>query len=80
MEVDLGRALQAVFNAEHVPQAVISKVMQGQAPKVPLAQRAQKALEHYNKAMGDLKRGDWAGYGDQLKQLKEILQEMSKEP
>jgi len=45
-----------------------------------LARQAQQALEHYNQAMDDLKREDWSGYGDQLKQLKEILQKMSKRP
>jgi len=78
MEVNLAQALRTVFNAENVPPAVTSKVIRGQAPAVPLAQGAQQALEHYNKAMDDLKRGDWSGYGAQLKQLKEILQKMSK--
>lgn len=78
MEVNLDRALRAVFNAENVQPRVTAQAMQGQKSTLPLAHRARQALDHYNKAMDALKREDWAGYGAELKQLKQLLQKMAK--
>ncbi|NOZ79441.1 MAG: UPF0182 family protein [Acidobacteria bacterium] len=76
MERNLDLALRVVFNAQNVPAKAISRVMQGQAPAVPLTREAQKALDHYNKAMDALKRGDWSGYGAELKKLRALLEKM----
>ncbi len=39
---------------------------------------AAQALEHYNKAMEYLRKGDWAGYGRELDRMKQVLEEMAK--
>jgi len=36
-----------------------------------------QALEHYNRARDNLKQGDWAGYGRELKRLEDLLKEMA---
>ena len=40
--------------------------------------RIRDALDHYNRAMGALKQGDWAGFGAELDKLRSALQEPSK--
>ena len=35
------------------------------------------ALQYYNQAKENLRRGDWAGYGERLKKLEEILKEIA---
>jgi len=41
------------------------------------AERARKALEHYEQAIARLKSGDWAGFGAELDAMRELLQQMS---
>jgi uncharacterized membrane protein (UPF0182 family) len=81
MRRTLDEALQAVFNKGSIQQdttgipqqmPVFQKGLQG------LSIRAQKALDHYNRALDYLKQDNWAGYGKELQQMKEILSEMAK--
>ena len=76
MEKTLDEALKAVFAAQGVPPAQQQKVLSG-APAGPLPAGAQAALNHYNQAMEYLKQGNWAKYGEQLGQLKQILETMA---
>ena len=69
-------ALRAVFAVEGVPLAQQQKVLSG-SPAGPLPAGAQEALNHYNKAMDYLKQADWAKYGEELGQLKQILETMA---
>jgi uncharacterized membrane protein (UPF0182 family) len=39
---------------------------------------ASRALEHYLKSREFLRQENWAGYGDELKRLEEVLREMQK--
>ncbi len=76
MRKTLDEALKAIFAP--------GKTYPGQpstgATSTNLYQEARKALYHYNRAMELLKKGDWAGYGAQLQQMKEILERMSHPP
>jgi hypothetical protein len=40
---------------------------------------AQQALDHYNKALNYLKQGNWGKYGEELSQMKRILENMAGE-
>ena len=40
---------------------------------------ARRALEHYQKAEDRLRAGDWSGYGAEQKQLKRLLDELSRQ-
>jgi uncharacterized membrane protein (UPF0182 family) len=76
MEKTLDEALRAVFAAEGVPPAQQQKVISG-LPAGPLPAGAQEALDHYNKAMEYLKQANWGKYGEELSQLKQILETMA---
>ncbi len=81
MRRTLDQALQSVFNVQENQQAVV-EVKPGlvQTGMPVLSDQAQQALDHYNRALQHLKQNDWAGYGKELKQMKEILLQMSKAP
>jgi uncharacterized membrane protein (UPF0182 family) len=77
MEETLEQSLQRLFTgriAKEAPQAV--------ATATPVAagddNRAARALEHYNRAQEQLRQGNWAGYGEELKKLEGVLREMQK--
>jgi uncharacterized protein len=73
MEETLSQALAALFKEPELPGAVAA------APRPPLGtDSARDALGHYNRAMGALKQGDWAGFGAELDKLRATLEEPSK--
>jgi uncharacterized membrane protein (UPF0182 family) len=41
--------------------------------------RAQEALDHYNRAMEQLRSGDWAGFGKEIDAMRGLLQDMSRQ-
>ena len=43
-----------------------------------LSSKAGEALDHYNKATEYLKQGNWAAYGKELQEMKDILTRMSQ--
>ena len=78
MRRTLDEALRAIFSAQGLPSQTASKAMRGITP-ANLPQEARRALYHYNRAMEFLKKGDWAGYGAELQQVKRILESMSRQ-
>ncbi len=80
MRRTLDEALKAVFNVP-VGQDTISRqlsIPQQITGTFAFSKQAQKALEYYNKALNYLKQNDWAGYGRELQQMKEVLSQMAK--
>ncbi len=77
MRQTLDDALRAIFSAESVPALATEQAVAGIQPQQTLPQMAAKALEHYNRAKDYLKKGDWTGYGRELNQLQQILQNMA---
>jgi uncharacterized membrane protein (UPF0182 family) len=41
--------------------------------------RAQEALDRYNRAVERLKSGDWKGFGTQFDAMRELLEEMNRQ-
>jgi hypothetical protein len=39
---------------------------------------AQKALDHYNQAQEYLKEGNWTGYGEEIDQMEDVLNQLSQ--
>jgi len=39
---------------------------------------ANRALEHYTRSQEYLRQGNWAGFGEELKKLEDLLKEMQK--
>lgn len=77
MRRTLDEALKAVFNISTGQAETMQQIASGQIVSDTLSSQAQKALDHYNRAMNYLKQENWAAYGDELKQMKMILSQMS---
>ena len=79
MKKTLDEALKAVFNVAagqmFKPQQLASKQIGGMTG---LSIEARKALDHYNKALNFLQKDDWANFGNELQQMKSVLQKMTQ--
>ncbi|MCG6981181.1 MAG: UPF0182 family protein [Deltaproteobacteria bacterium] len=78
MRRDLDDALRAVFSVAGVPEEQTAKALT-QLPTGQVPAMAQQALDHYNKALNYLKQGNWGKYGEELSQMKQILENMAGE-
>jgi uncharacterized protein len=82
MERTLGEALAALFKAP--ANAVAAAEASGSAvPSVvpavaPVLDAARKALDHYRRAIENLKAGDWSGFGKELDALRPLLEQMNE--
>ncbi len=79
MKNTLEESLQAIFNASGSQDTVSMPSIRGMEKMMTTSSssKAREALDHYNKALEFLKKDNWAGYGKELQQMKEILSEMS---
>jgi hypothetical protein len=50
------------------------------APQGPTTEKelARQALAHFQRSQELLRQGNWAGYGDELKKVEDLLREMQK--
>ncbi len=79
MRRTLDQALRAVFHATLSGDTTGLKPAMTTLTTVPgYTEKARQALNHYNKALQYLKQDDWTGYGNELKNMKKILLEMTK--
>ena len=78
MQRTLDEALQAVFNAPAGVNISSAQQVLPQTGLPVLSTQAREALNHYDKALNYLKENNWAGYGKELQQMKEILSKMVK--
>ncbi|MGH9398461.1 MAG: UPF0182 family protein [Terriglobia bacterium] len=90
MEPTLGEALDAIFggsagaaptSGQTASTAAAASTAVGPAAKTPgippdVQSLITQANQHYERAQQDLRKGDWSGYGQELKQLGQILQKM----
>ena len=72
---DLETALYKVLGEGIVPQEVEARVA---APSSHVGEMGRSALEHYQRAQEYLRAGNWAGYGNEMQMLKDVLVEMSR--
>ena len=82
MEPSLEDALNAIFggNAGGIAETAGSAEAPASIPEktIPpsLESLIQQANQHYEQAQQDLRQGDWTGYGQEMKQLGQILKQM----
>jgi uncharacterized membrane protein (UPF0182 family) len=77
MKETLAEALSDLFQpgtAQAAPSAATGTPLEG-----PAADRARKALDHYNQAIERLKSGDWAGFGTELDAMRALLEDMIRQ-
>jgi uncharacterized protein len=78
MEETLEQSLQRIFGGKPAPGPVIQQPVA--AAQTPTAEKelARQALGHFSRAQELLRQGNWAGYGDELKKVEDLLREMQK--
>jgi uncharacterized membrane protein (UPF0182 family) len=76
MEENLELALQRLFGGRKSVQAAASNVVV--ATSVAPAALAKEAMSIYDKAMGMQRQGNWAGYGEELRKLEQVLKRLAQ--
>ena len=76
MEENLELALQRLFGGRKIVAATVTAV----APdvKAPAGSLAKEAMSIYERAMTQQKQGNWAGYGEELRKLEQVLKQLAK--
>ena len=74
MEENLEKALNSLLEGERVPKKLATPAIPGSQNIYGLS---KLALEHFDKAKGYLREGNWSEYGRELEQLEKALREMS---
>ncbi|MBT1072456.1 UPF0182 family membrane protein [Pelotalea chapellei] len=75
MEENLELALQRLFSGKKVARAAATPVV---GSTVSPATLAKEAMGIYEKAMTLQRQGDWAGYGEELRKLENVLKRMAQ--
>jgi len=77
MEENLELALQRLFGGKRPPAAAASAAAATEK-QASSAELAREAMAIYDKAIGLQRQGDWAGYGEELRKLRKVLQRLVK--
>jgi hypothetical protein len=76
MEENLELALQRLFGGKKAAAAVSMPVTAGSDASA--ATLAKEAMSIYEKATSLQRQGNWAGYGEELRKLEQVLKQMTK--
>jgi uncharacterized protein len=76
MEENLELALQRLFGAKK-DAAAVAKAVTADSKASP-AQLAKEAMSIYERATSLQRQGNWAGYGEELRRLEQVLKQMAK--
>jgi uncharacterized membrane protein (UPF0182 family) len=76
MEETLPRALARVAGLDMPPTGPVSTAPTVPGPVGDLVTLAGEARRHYQEAQDKLKAGDWAGYGQSMQQMAQVLERM----
>jgi hypothetical protein len=78
MEDTLELALQKLFGGSRsAPETSVEK---GKTSPVAQTGLAAEAMKTYERAIEMQRQGNWSGYGEELRKLKQILQQMARKP
>ena len=81
--VAMAETLQGAMRTLDLPLAVTPEARPGQPPRDGVPDRERwpgRALELLDTAQDRLQAGDWAGYGEALRQLRALLERLQREP
>ena len=82
MDTNLEAALEGIFGSGAAPSTVGARRAVPLQPATVAAQPpsalAKQALEHFNRAQAALRDQDWTRYGDELKKMRAVLEELAK--
>jgi hypothetical protein len=86
MEPTLEAALARIFGETPAgdikpptPEAKPGEMPAQPLPAIPVANLAEQAKQHYDRAIQAQREGDWARYGEEIKRLGAVLEQMSKQ-
>jgi len=77
MEENLELALQRLFGGKKSPATVTAGAVTGDS-KASSSVLAKEAMSIYEKATNLQRQGNWAGYGDELRKLEQVLKRMAQ--
>ncbi len=77
MEENLEQALQEIFGGI-IPTQISEKKEVTEEKPLSIRELANKGLTHFQNAEKHLSEGNWAGYGEELQKLKEVLKSLKK--
>ncbi|MFC1494961.1 UPF0182 family protein [Thermodesulfobacteriota bacterium] len=80
MHEKLDGALRSILSEDIIPEqpATVKSIKPVISSDENLSGMAEKALDHYRKAKEHLRNENWAGYGEELEQLENILHMISE--
>ena len=80
MEKTLNQALEKVFGGKYPPGKTATNPTDNGLPPATLSveELVKTARQTYDEAMKKLSAGDWAGYGQSIKELEAIIKELEK--
>ena len=78
MEENLEQSLQRIFGGKPAPGPVLQPAVAGPQALTTEKELARQALTHFQRSQELLRQGNWAGYGDELKKVEDLLREMQK--
>ncbi|MDD2308468.1 MAG: UPF0182 family protein [Desulfuromonadaceae bacterium] len=77
MEENLELALQRIFGGKKAAAAVVAGAVPADSKASPVS-LAKEAMSIYEKATTLQRQGSWAGYGEELKKLEQVLKRMAQ--
>jgi len=83
MEETLDEALERLFPTTGAPQRVTSaqqRSVESGSATAPASGPAAEAQQHYQRALEAQRAGDWARYGEEIRQLGEALKRLNAQP
>jgi len=78
MEPTLAQSLNAIYAGLPAEAPPVTTPLPTAELPAGLAELAEQAQEHYIKAQEHLKAGDWAGWGEELKKMEEVLSQLAE--
>ncbi|MEW6608458.1 MAG: UPF0182 family protein [bacterium] len=76
MAQNLEQALAEIFGGKIVPAQIETKEEVIEEKPLSIKELAKQASAHFQNAEKHLQQGDWAGYGEELRKLKEVLKRL----
>jgi uncharacterized protein len=78
MEETLEQSLQRIFGGKPAPGPAVQPAVAAPQAQTTEKELARQALVHFQRSQELLREGNWAGYGDELKKVENLLREMQK--
>jgi hypothetical protein len=80
MEETLEQSLARIFQGAHVTEQPVATPPPSEAvaPPASLDRLAAQAKQHYDRALEALRAGDWAKYGEEIKRLGEVINQLQR--